>query len=295
MERRRAVDHGPRRGGVGGPAERIAVETTATVDRKVAALTCHKSQIADPEAIAQRMHDWARAQADVAGLPDGLVGRALPGHPHPLRRRGRRRSLGGAFSTWRSRGRAPSLSPSLIRAPTLTVVRVDRGEAVPPPAAVRSMAGLVVMGGPMSVHDDLPWLHDERALLRAAVDARDPRARRVPRGPAAGRRARRRRDAGPGSRMRRRRGAPDDSAIDDPVFGPAPTPLPCVHWHGDTFSLPEGAVRLAGNDAYENQAFRVGTRAYGLQFHVEVTASLVAHWGPHLPPGVFVRAPTWPT
>ena len=63
-----------------------------------------------------------------------------------------------------------------------------------------------------------------------------------------------------------------------------------MHWHGDTFSLPEGAVRLAGNDAYENQAFRVGERAYGLQFHVEVTASLVGHWGPHLPPGVFVRA-----
>jgi GMP synthase-like glutamine amidotransferase len=75
----------------------------------------------------------------------------------------------------------------------------------------------------------------------------------------------------------------------DPVFSPAPTPLPCVHWHGDTFGLPEGAVRLAGNAAYENQAFRVGDRAYGLQFHVEVTASLVAHWGPHLPPGVFVR------
>jgi GMP synthase-like glutamine amidotransferase len=79
-------------------------------------------------------------------------------------------------------------------------------------------------------------------------------------------------------------------ALSDPVFGPAPTPLPCVHWHGDTFTLPAGAVRLAGNQAYENQAFRVGARAYGLQFHVEVTGSLVAHWGPHLPPGVFVRA-----
>jgi GMP synthase-like glutamine amidotransferase len=79
------------------------------------------------------------------------------------------------------------------------------------------------------------------------------------------------------------------AALSDPVFGAAPTPLPCVHWHGDTFSLPDGAVRLAGNKAYENQAFRVGSKAYGLQFHVEVTGSLVAHWGPHLPSGVFVR------
>ena len=63
-----------------------------------------------------------------------------------------------------------------------------------------------------------------------------------------------------------------------------------MHWHGDTFALPEGAVRLAGNEAYENQAFRVGDNAYGLQFHVEVTGGLVAHWAPHLPPDVFVRA-----
>jgi len=80
------------------------------------------------------------------------------------------------------------------------------------------------------------------------------------------------------------------AALADPVFGPAPTPLPCVHWHGDTFSLPPGAVHLARSDAYENQAFRVGTRAYGLQFHVEVTGALVAHWGPHLPAGFFIRA-----
>ncbi len=53
---------------------------------------------------------------------------------------------------------------------------------------------------------------------------------------------------------------------------------------------PRARCGWRGSGAYENQAFRVGERAYGLQFHVEVTASLVAHWGPHLPPGVFVRA-----
>jgi GMP synthase (glutamine-hydrolysing) len=171
----------------------------------------------------------------------------------------------------------------------LTVVRTDRGDAVPPPAAVEDVAGLVVMGGPMSVHDDLDWLADERALLRAAVEAGRPVL-----GVCLG-----------AQQLAAALGAPvfegpvpeygagevhlSTEAISDPVFGPAPTPLPCVHWHGDTFSLPDGAVRLAGNAAYENQAFRVGPRAYGLQCHVEVTASLVAHWGPHLPPGIFVR------
>ena len=49
----------------------VAVETTATVERKVAALLCHESQLPDPDAIAQRVRDGARAQGDRAGLPAG--------------------------------------------------------------------------------------------------------------------------------------------------------------------------------------------------------------------------------
>jgi GMP synthase-like glutamine amidotransferase len=171
----------------------------------------------------------------------------------------------------------------------LTLLRTDRGDALPPPDALDEVAGLVVMGGPMSVHDDLAWLAEERALLRRAVEAGLPVL-----GVCLG-----------AQQLAAALGAPvfegpapehgvgevhlTTAAIGDPIFGPAPTPLPCVHWHGDTFALPDGAVRLAGNAAYENQAFRFGDRAYGLQFHVEVTASLVAHWGPHLPSGVFLR------
>ena len=172
----------------------------------------------------------------------------------------------------------------------LHVVRVDAGEPVPPAGAVEDMAGLVVLGGPMGVGDELPWLARERELLRAAVEAGLPvlgiclgaqqlavaHGGEVRRGPLP--------ECGVGEVHL------TAAALADPVFGPAPTPLPCVHWHGDTFSLPPGAVHLARNDAYENQAFRVGTRAYGLQFHVEVTGALVAHWGPHLPAGVFIRA-----
>lgn len=49
-------------------------------------------------------------------------------------------------------------------------------------------------------------------------------------------------------------------------------------WHGDTFELPAGAVRLAGSEVYENQAFRYGEAVYALQFHVEVTPSMVEDW-----------------
>ena len=172
----------------------------------------------------------------------------------------------------------------------LEVVRLDLGDPVPSPDDLGDVAGLVVMGGPMGVHDDLRWLEEERLLLRAAVDAELPvlgvclgaqqlacaLGAEVVTGPEP--------ECGVGEVHL------TPAALSDPVFGGAPTPLPCVHWHGDTFSLPDGAVRLAGNEAYGNQAFRVGAMAYGLQFHVEVTGSLIAHWGPHLPPGVFVRA-----
>jgi hypothetical protein len=49
-----------------------------------------------------------------------------------------------------------------------------------------------------------------------------------------------------------------------------------MHWHGDTFDLPADAVRLATNDRYVNQAFRIGGAAWGLQFHLEVTHVAVA-------------------
>ncbi|MEP7225487.1 MAG: type 1 glutamine amidotransferase, partial [Actinomycetota bacterium] len=48
-------------------------------------------------------------------------------------------------------------------------------------------------------------------------------------------------------------------------------------WHGDTFDLPAGAVRLASSPAYENQAFRF-ERAYGVQFHLEVSAEMAREW-----------------
>jgi GMP synthase (glutamine-hydrolysing) len=172
----------------------------------------------------------------------------------------------------------------------LQLVRLDEGDVVPSPDDIGAIAGLVVMGGPMGVHDDLPWLAPERALLRAAVESGHPvlgvclGAQQL--AAALGAEV----VAGPEPECGVGEVHLTPAALSDAVFGAAPTPLPCVHWHGDTFALPDGAVRLAGNEAYENQAFRVGARAYGLQFHVEVTGSLVAHWGPHLPPGVFVRA-----
>jgi GMP synthase-like glutamine amidotransferase len=61
----------------------------------------------------------------------------------------------------------------------------------------------------------------------------------------------------------------------DLLFADLPVRLVVLQWHGDTFEPPAHAVRLAGNAAYPNQAFRVGPAAWGLQFHVEVDAGAV--------------------
>lgn len=50
------------------------------------------------------------------------------------------------------------------------------------------------------------------------------------------------------------------------------------HWHGETFDIPDGAVRLVKSAIYPNQAFRYGDNAYALQFHIEVTRDMVFEW-----------------
>jgi GMP synthase-like glutamine amidotransferase len=67
-------------------------------------------------------------------------------------------------------------------------------------------------------------------------------------------------------------------AQDDAVLGALPGSFRIFQWHDDTFTLPPGAVRLAANDVAENQAFRIGRAAYGLQFHFEADRTLVRHW-----------------
>jgi GMP synthase-like glutamine amidotransferase len=53
---------------------------------------------------------------------------------------------------------------------------------------------------------------------------------------------------------------------------------PAFQWHGETLELPDGAVLLAASPAYRNQAFRWKKKAYGIQFHVEISADLAKQW-----------------
>lgn len=60
------------------------------------------------------------------------------------------------------------------------------------------------------------------------------------------------------------------------VFGKGPAKV--LQWHGDTFDLPEGAVRLAKSELYENQAFKYGKNVYALQFHIEADEQMIDEW-----------------
>jgi GMP synthase-like glutamine amidotransferase len=64
----------------------------------------------------------------------------------------------------------------------------------------------------------------------------------------------------------------------DTVFSGIPPKLLTFQWHGETFDVPEGAVLLASSPAYPNQAFRWKEKAYGVQFHVEVSADMAEQW-----------------
>jgi GMP synthase-like glutamine amidotransferase len=80
----------------------------------------------------------------------------------------------------------------------------------------------------------------------------------------------------------------------DPVLRAVPEAFPIFQWHDDTFSLPAGAIRLAGNEAAENQAFRVGRAGYGVQFHFEADRGLVRQWNADFSDYLAQRQPGWP-
>ena len=69
-----------------------------------------------------------------------------------------------------------------------------------------------------------------------------------------------------------------EAAANDPVMAAAAKSFPIFQWHSDTFTLPEGALRLASNAAVENQCFRIGRASYGMQFHFEANRAVVEDW-----------------
>ena len=150
--------------------------------------------------------------------------------------------------------------------------KVDERESVPDSAS--GYSGLVFMGGPMSVNDDLPWIPPSLALIRQAVSMDIPVL-----GHCLG-----------GQLMAKALGAKvgknpfreigwgkvEVTAQKEFWFGGLDS-FETFHWHGETFGLPEGAVRVLTGIWCENQAFSIGPHL-AMQCHVEMTQDMVKSW-----------------
>lgn len=154
------------------------------------------------------------------------------------------------------------------------LIRIDEGEPVP--AAIHAYSGIALMGGPMSVNDDLPWIPAILTLIRDAMAANIPVL-----GHCLG-----------GQLMSKALGA---AVTQNPVkeigwgtltvsrhetarywFGEIEE-FNGFHWHGETFNLPGQAVHLLSSSYCKNQAYAIG-KHLAFQCHIEMTPDMVQSW-----------------
>lgn len=155
---------------------------------------------------------------------------------------------------------------------------------------------LVVMGGPMSANDQgkFPWLIQEKQFIRSVIQSGKPvlgvclGAQLIA--------------SSMGARVYRNHEKeigwfPIQGVA--PIDGSAfrfPSSVDVFHWHGETFDLPSGALRLARSEGCENQAFQLGQSVVGLQFHLETTPELareiVSHCRAELVLATYVQSET---
>ncbi len=179
------------------------------------------------------------------------------------------------------------------RGHTVSATRLDQNEPLPPPEAFDWLA---IMGGPMNIHehDRYPWLvrekqciadaiHDKKLVLGICLGGQllaDVLGGRVT--PNA------EKEIGwfPVSLSA--------DASRSPVFQTLPERFLPFHWHGDTFSIPPGALHAAQSEACANQAFQYGDRVIGLQFHLDYSVAsiekMIEHCGDELVDAPHVEA-----
>jgi GMP synthase-like glutamine amidotransferase len=178
------------------------------------------------------------------------------------------------------------------RGARITATKCHAGESLP---ALADLDWLIVMGGPMSVHDRdrYQWLADEQRLIADAIAAG-----KTVLGVCLGAQLI---AHSLGARVYR---APEREIGWFPIAPVTPStgpfanllaePQSVFHWHGETFELPPGTVLLARSAACEHQAFALGPRVLALQFHLEMTPdgarTLIEHCPADLAPGRWVQS-----
>jgi GMP synthase-like glutamine amidotransferase len=152
------------------------------------------------------------------------------------------------------------------------LVKLDEGEMLPEPAGI---SGLAMMGGPMSVNDDLPWIGPMLDLIRAAAGSGIPVIGHCLGGQLLSKALGGEVGANPVKEI----GWGEVEVVDSEAageWGPGYT-FTSFHWHGETFSIPTGGVRIWASAHCPNQAFIHGA-SLGMQCHIEMTPELVETW-----------------
>jgi GMP synthase (glutamine-hydrolysing) len=179
-----------------------------------------------------------------------------------------------------AKGEGPGVIDAVLRARgwTQETIHFYRGETIP--LDWQSCSLLVVMGGPMNVYEErtYPFLREETGIIAEAINIELPvlgfclGAQLMAK--ACGARVHRGHEKEIGW-------YPvwmTELGMKDPLLSSFPEELIIFQWHGDTFELPEGAIRIASSDNYVNQAMRIDEMSYGFQFHFEVTRDMIFEW-----------------
>jgi GMP synthase-like glutamine amidotransferase len=153
------------------------------------------------------------------------------------------------------------------------LLRIDQNEALP--KTLDNYSALVMMGGPMSVNDDLPWIKPLMALIQQAHTNKMPVLGHCLGGQLIAKALGATVSANPVKEIGWGLVNPSYNKIAQAYFGDLP--FTAFHWHGETFSLPDGATHLLSSPYCENQAFAI-SNTLSLQCHIEMTSEMIKEW-----------------
>lgn len=154
------------------------------------------------------------------------------------------------------------------------LISIDESEC--PPDSIEPFSGLVLMGGPMSVNDHLPWLETVLTLIKQAVAYDVPVLGHCLGGQLMSKALGGSIEASPIKELGWGKVTVADNLVAHEWLGDLKK-FESFHWHGETFSLPAGATLLLSSVYCKNQAFALGIHL-GMQCHMEITEDMVRKW-----------------
>jgi GMP synthase-like glutamine amidotransferase len=154
------------------------------------------------------------------------------------------------------------------------LIKIDDGEQVS--SSILAYSGMVLMGGPMSVNDDLPWIPPMLALIREACDNDIPLLGHCLGGQLMSKALGALVTKNPVKEIGWGEVAVSNNEAAKHWFGSIET-FNAFHWHGETFSLPVAAIHLLASPYCHNQAWGIG-KHLAFQTHIEMTPEMVIKW-----------------